>query len=448
MIKQFFRRNEKSKYDVILHIGAPKTGSSAIQKFCILNRKQLLESGFYYPKHFLDINGISGGHSQISGPLLKDDFQQASHTVQLYLKRAKKLNACLLLSAEGFYNQFESMQKSLEGFNVLVVAWFRHPLEAFASNYVQSVKRHSNKKNLLDFCATKPYEKQKQYLGGDYLLRWADSFQTSHCHFLSYGSWKSKGFECLEEEWLSVIGMEKRSFNQFVFEKRTVNGSYLPEALELKRLFNYIVESEDTYLSDNLDWTLQQYSDENDHQRRGVASLVPDRYASEIIDFFKQSNELLLSRFSTMDDFESTEVVSDSPLDQEPGLGLDVRKPLAYIREQKPELIRLLHKKLCLRLGDNAPASYPIMKLADLFGLDFSEPPSTRDILPESRKNVLTGDKAQLPDFLRETALMMEQVGDFETAIQLIDRAHLLRPKGLRIIKIQERLYKNRPDIK
>ena len=56
--------NAKS-YDVILHIGAPKTGSSALLNFFLKNREQLASAGYYYPEHGFDVNGISGGHSRL-----------------------------------------------------------------------------------------------------------------------------------------------------------------------------------------------------------------------------------------------------------------------------------------------------------------------------------------------------------------------------------------------
>jgi hypothetical protein len=60
-------------YDVVFHIGAPKTGASAIQKFLLENRQALKSLGFYYPEHALDENGVSGGHTGFGLKIKKEN---------------------------------------------------------------------------------------------------------------------------------------------------------------------------------------------------------------------------------------------------------------------------------------------------------------------------------------------------------------------------------------
>ena len=70
-------KNTRKNYDVIIHIGAPKTGSSALQKFFIENQAILGELGFHYPNHSLDENGISGGHSDLALKLIDKKDEEA-----------------------------------------------------------------------------------------------------------------------------------------------------------------------------------------------------------------------------------------------------------------------------------------------------------------------------------------------------------------------------------
>jgi hypothetical protein len=68
MIKKFveaLRRSELAgrRRDVVLHIGAPKCGSSAIQRFCVSRREALLQHGYYYPEHSLDASMLGSGLS-------------------------------------------------------------------------------------------------------------------------------------------------------------------------------------------------------------------------------------------------------------------------------------------------------------------------------------------------------------------------------------------------
>ena len=89
--------------DVIFHIGAPKTGSTAIQKFCLENRETLKEHGLYYPNHGVDKNGISGGHSSLGQALIENRLDDAATILGNYVKEAKDDNCVLLLSAESIF---------------------------------------------------------------------------------------------------------------------------------------------------------------------------------------------------------------------------------------------------------------------------------------------------------------------------------------------------------
>ncbi len=45
---------------IVLHIGAPKTGSSALQSAFVLNRNSLVERGIFYPRSWNDVTAAAG----------------------------------------------------------------------------------------------------------------------------------------------------------------------------------------------------------------------------------------------------------------------------------------------------------------------------------------------------------------------------------------------------
>ena len=48
--------------NVYIHVGPPKTGTSAVQKWLNSNQRFLKENGIYYPSHNVDSNGVSSGN--------------------------------------------------------------------------------------------------------------------------------------------------------------------------------------------------------------------------------------------------------------------------------------------------------------------------------------------------------------------------------------------------
>ena len=50
------------KKQIFIHVGPPKTGTSAIQEWFNDNNKKLEKWGIFYPTHSQDSNGISSGN--------------------------------------------------------------------------------------------------------------------------------------------------------------------------------------------------------------------------------------------------------------------------------------------------------------------------------------------------------------------------------------------------
>lgn len=104
--------NDKRK--AIIHIGAPKTGTTSIQTFCYKNRKYLLEKySIYYPDHEQLVRPESGyGHHYIAFHIFRDFFSKItpSHinldiTLDILREVLSSQQAqYLLISCEGLLN--------------------------------------------------------------------------------------------------------------------------------------------------------------------------------------------------------------------------------------------------------------------------------------------------------------------------------------------------------
>lgn len=127
---------------IYIHIGPPKTGTSAIQNWCSRHQKVLLENAVYYPSHTLDENGISSGN--LLSLFSKDSNNNLVYKEEKLLKetqRAKELGAkVIIFSSEFFFKQTEFLANAIP--DAKFIAYIRFGLEQFESSYNQGVKRH------------------------------------------------------------------------------------------------------------------------------------------------------------------------------------------------------------------------------------------------------------------------------------------------------------------
>lgn len=299
-------KNEKAGFaeqgvDVVIHIGAPKTGSSAIQRFCMNNRGALRELGYFYPKHAIDKNGVSGGHSVLADMLRKRRSGLARLYFRYWLFKARLLKSTLLLSSEGFCRAGVTFGPLLEGLDVRVIGWFRHPVEAFVSNYNQSIKRHLRTQTIGQVFEEMDPKKRPANLSGKRLFRWADTVGDENCTFFPYLNPSFGEHEQpIEKSWLTAIGVPPEHFKRFRFDAKRVNRSYVPDALELKRLLNVVLLGDDRIDGNAIDWALQDYSDQADNQHCALGVHLEPEHVERLSETFGPTNRRLAKRFPAM----------------------------------------------------------------------------------------------------------------------------------------------------
>lgn len=126
---------------VLIHIGPPKSGTSAIQYSLQQNRQKLAANGIYYPKHLTDVNGISSGNlSSIYDVSIKGRSINTAKVSTLLVKCAELNMHTLVLSSEFFFERITEIVAVLP--QAKFIAYIRNPLDSFESLYNQSVKRH------------------------------------------------------------------------------------------------------------------------------------------------------------------------------------------------------------------------------------------------------------------------------------------------------------------
>lgn len=150
---------------VVIHIGAPKTGSTAIQSAFSANRDQLLEHGILYPRlrmaktnHTLLTAGIYREDVPIgrlirprvmaSGKTRHEVYQEDISYLKEQIEMARP--SCMVLSSEAFFRswkkmRFEQFLKDCGVFpgDVSIVAYLRNPADRYLSLAQQGLKYSS-----------------------------------------------------------------------------------------------------------------------------------------------------------------------------------------------------------------------------------------------------------------------------------------------------------------
>lgn len=236
---------------LIIHIGTPKTGTTALQQFLHANRGPLATCGFHYatPPHGLQhstfvANSLNVGESRSVHAFL------AKHTEIARRNRAHTL----LISAENFYamsvlasmprkevcaNAVERDHALIETLESLmpegiaavqIVCYFRRPDRYAESLYSQHVKRGITFDGIFDefLPIIKPSLLYNTYMG-----LWSDVFDEKNCFVRLYESVRG---DIVADFLLNVMNVN--DIGQFSYIHGQANERIGRDLLEFKRIIN------------------------------------------------------------------------------------------------------------------------------------------------------------------------------------------------------------------
>jgi hypothetical protein len=243
----FIEIQEQARFvtiSVYIHIGPPKTATSAIQNWLQNNRDLLLRHSIFYPEHNIDENGVSSGNVLDVFDRKEDTKLIISDVKIKQLLQDCENNKCdtLLLSSEFFFFQVSELLKVFPQAKLIV--YLRFPLDVIESSYNQAVKRHNE---------TKPFGLPKE--PNAYHLKFIDKM------FVKHGM--ERFIVRFYERTMFVNGDIISDFNSILGlkhdqpEPNIINSSYTFEALELKRWLNTFLPSD---YQQRVDRFLQSYN--------------------------------------------------------------------------------------------------------------------------------------------------------------------------------------------
>ena len=435
-----FSTDHTRSLDLIIHIGSPKAGSSALQNFMLNNRKALEKLGFHYPEHGIDKNGISGGHGQLWVTLREGDVEGAEALLEKWLNHARKKGLKLVLSSESFFNQSEHLAKLFhESFqippqDIRVIAFVRAPIDYLMGNHNQGIKRHGQSWSLSSHLAP-VLQNGKPSLSGGPLMQWADAFGDDHCRFLTYQK-PAADTRQIEAVFLEELGVPASEIPALLPERKIINRSYVRSALELKRTLNTVLAKLPSEVGREIDWALQGYSDLHPEEGSLGSQDIPEALYRDINAVFLTAMEPVLQRFPTLDRAalfppQPSKVVSSANVS-------NPYRPLAYLEEQCPKELEAI-RKAALEQYQEGQQGYTFLKLIDLLGISFEEPVAHKGLSARAR-GIIGSSKMKEADRLRELGAYFEQQGLLEDALLLLSKASDSRPGGGAIKKLKQRV--------
>jgi len=135
------------KRRLIVHAGAPKTGTTSLQRFLTDRGDELRTRGLLYPKTGLD-EGPDPKHHWLVRCLLLDDEAEFDRYLALVESEADDDTHTIVLSNEGVSNHWWYFRPAArhvlatlsERYSVSLVLWLREPVAFYRSYYLQSLR--------------------------------------------------------------------------------------------------------------------------------------------------------------------------------------------------------------------------------------------------------------------------------------------------------------------
>jgi hypothetical protein len=280
------------KNSLFIHIGMPKTGSSAIQAFLTLNYNKLLKKGVLFP-HPPNLNQAF----QTSAGNVSDFFHLfANQNVEEIKTFIQSLghNSAIILSSEALIHTLkmypERFFEVFNNYNYKIICYVRRQDNLISSWYNQAIKNHNatsraeigHIEKTHDFCEAlldslnyteasnfiiRPYEKQQFYGGNIYA------------------------------DFLNCIGLELD--DDYIFPEKIVNPSFDWDVLEFRRILN-ILEVDRNINKDKyyINSFLAKYTvDKNMGKPFQDSNIFSPKERIEIMNRYKEKNEQVAKVF-------------------------------------------------------------------------------------------------------------------------------------------------------
>ncbi len=274
------------KKKLYIHIGMPKTGSSAIQAFLTLNHDTLKKRGFLFPNppNFDQAFQTSGGNAGIFKELfIKNDLDR----IRSFIESFNGKNAVIFSSEELFHILREYPKRFFDVFNTYdykIICYVRRQDNLISSSYNQLIKNHDViSRSVIDHIAN----------AHDFSKVLLDSLEYAEADKFIVRPYEKQQFYGgnIFSDFLNCIGL--KLYDDFIFPEKIVNPSLNWDALEFRRILNILeVDRNDIKNKYYINGILAKYTvDMNMGEPFQDSNIFSPKERIEIINAYKEKNE-------------------------------------------------------------------------------------------------------------------------------------------------------------
>lgn len=274
---------------IILHIGTPKSGTSALQNFLSNNTEVFNKNGFSYPSDlYAEKNEITMGNGRIIYEYaMESNIIGARKYLDTILQEYD--SDYIILSSEGFYFYPEFLFELMP--DALVVVYFREQSETIVSSYGQRIKGNpSFQKTLPEYLDTILHGKENKMFTEYFLDKWKKYYNDIILRPYDFNQFIEG---TIFTDFLHTIGIS--TFKDFILPKKKINLSYTRNALEYKLLINRLMKPDDIKINQLIRNLLQQFS-ESYPDKHKFRILTPQQ-KENITNYFKKCNSYIAHNY-------------------------------------------------------------------------------------------------------------------------------------------------------
>ncbi|PWQ98683.1 hypothetical protein [Leucothrix arctica] len=321
--------------NLYIHIGMPKTGSSAIQAFFACNNELLQEVDYCYPWHpgFGQAFQTSAGNAtNLHHWIIDEKFEELERAINNIDQKNIILSSEVLFHTARLHPK--SFAKALKKFNIKLICYIRKIDDLMDSCVNQLVKNHG----MTDYSDLKTIINDHDY--STTLINLSNYIDKKKINIRIYDRSTFTDGD-IYQDILEAIEINKNlTISNFKAPEKTINPSLVPEAFELRRHLNSIsFNTSNDQIKYDFNGILASYSVEKNKEK---FSILTKEERKKTFDLFKEREMNLNKHFFGSEN----RIFSHITNIEKPKISLDkIGDVLFFIYKKDPRLLFSIIKK-------------------------------------------------------------------------------------------------------